>query len=127
MNTTKKNDLTMARALGWASLGIAATELLAPNWLARQMGIKPHPTLFRSLGLRELGSGAGILSQHSINPKLAGGLWSRVAGDAMDGAMLAGAGIASQRKGRFAVILTLVLGIVALDVFYSARVQRDLD
>ena len=71
------SDYKMARVLGWASLGIAAVEILAPNFLARQLGIKPHLKLFRSLGVREVASGIGILSQRRVNPKLAGGLWSR--------------------------------------------------
>ena len=119
-------DTKMARALGWASLGIAATELLAPKFLARQMGIDEHPKLFRSLGLRELSSGVGILSQRQAGQGLANGLWSRVAGDGLDGALLAAAGGASKRKGRFAVILALVLGIVALDVIYAAKMQKDV-
>jgi hypothetical protein len=123
----RAHDYTMAQVLGYASLGIAAVELFAPDFLARQMGIKPHPRIMRSLGGRELASGVSILTQGRTNDRLAGGLWSRVMGDAIDGALLTAAGVKSQRKGRFAAILAVVVGIAVLDVIYAKRIQDDVD
>lgn len=74
----------LARALGIFSLGLGVTQLVAPRALGRMIGVGEHPTLMRGLGMREITSGVGILS----NDRPAEWLWSRVAGDVMDLALL---------------------------------------
>src|SRR4051812_8206463 len=77
---------SLAKGLGWFSIGLGLIELAAPGAVARMIGLrKSRPALMRALGLRECSSGMGILTQK----KSAGWLWSRVAGDVMDIAMLA--------------------------------------
>ena len=67
--------------------------------------------------MREIASGVGILSQR----RPTGWLWSRVAGDAMDLALL-GVALKSpeNQKNRLAVAIAMVLGVTALD-FACAR------
>src|SRR5438309_8488718 len=66
----------LARFLGWFSIGLGVTEVVAPRAVARIVGIRNHRWLIRSYGLREIAAGVGILTQ----PKPAGWLWSRVGG-----------------------------------------------
>jgi len=114
----------LVKALGWFSVGLGIAQLLAPRAVSRTVGVNDHPMLMRACGLREVSTGVGILSQK----KSSGWLWSRVAGDAMDLALLATA-IASprnqrqQRSQRSRVLLATAAaaGITALDVLASAR------
>ena len=80
----------LARGLGWFSIGLGITEIVAPRRLSKLIGIDEHPVLMRMLGVREALSGVGILVQE----RPAASLWSRVAGDGMDLALL-GAAMAS--------------------------------
>ena len=80
---------SVATALGWFSLALGATELLAPRTLTRWLGMKGSEPLLRAYGLREIGTGIGILTAREP----AGWMWGRVAGDALDMAtLLAGVG-----------------------------------
>jgi hypothetical protein len=78
---------SVAKGLGMFSVGLGATQVLAPQWLGTRAGIGGHPLLMRALGARELASGIGVLrpTQRRF------GLWARVAGDVVDLALLAGA------------------------------------
>ena len=76
----------------------------------------------RLFGLREITSGVGILSQ----PKPAGWLWSRVAGDVLDLSCL-GLALSSNRtrRGRAIMATAAVAGVTALDVFSSQQLTRE--
>jgi hypothetical protein len=75
----------LARGLGWFSIGLGVTELVAPGQLARFLGMEERTELIRAYGAREIMTGIGILSQEDPTPWL----WGRVAGDAVDLATLA--------------------------------------
>ncbi len=80
-------------SLGWFSLAAGAASLLMPGPIARSAGLFTNPRTLRAMramGVRELASGAGIL----LRPQRPGWLWVRVAGDAMDLALL---GLSGQR------------------------------
>jgi uncharacterized membrane protein len=117
--TTRTRGL--AKALGWFSVGLGMTQLLAPRALGRAIGVGEHPVLFPLLGLRELGSGVAILQ--GSQTKLA--LQARVLGDVMDLALLGGA-LASPRShaGRVAAATSAVLGVTALDVLCAIQLAR---
>jgi uncharacterized membrane protein len=74
--------------------------------------------LLRLVGMRELASGAGLLTQQKTKPWL----WSRVAGDAMDLAVL-GTGLrpSNPMRDRTAGAMVAVAAITALDVAASLR------
>jgi uncharacterized membrane protein len=113
----------LAHALGWFSLGLGATELLAPRIVAKLAGVNgKHTALIRFYGLRELASGIGILAQKQPTASM----WSRVGGDVLDIASL-GAAFASPttKKGRLAFATASVLGVTALDVFCARQLTRD--
>lgn len=121
------DDVKAARALGWASLGIAATEVFGQGYVEKELlGIDEHPHLLQALGAREAIAGVTILSQTAVTPTLAAGLWSRVAGDAMDIALLATAAAKTRKPVSLAANTLVVLGITALDVYLALRVQKKL-
>ncbi|HEX8089368.1 MAG TPA: SRPBCC family protein [Blastocatellia bacterium] len=115
-------DERLATGLGWFSIGLGLAEVLAPKGMARLIGVsEDHPILFRVLGLREIASGIGILTQR----RPAGWVWSRVAGDVMDLSLL-GAALASDDsdKGRLAAATAAVVGVTALDVFDARQLSN---
>lgn len=109
----------LARALGWFSVGLGVAELAVPRALGTLIGIQ-RPWTMRALGLREIAAGAAILRR----PREPAFLWSRVAGDAMDLALL-GAAFGARDAGRLR--LTAALGTVgavtAVDVVASRRLS----
>lgn len=111
----------LARNLGWFSLALGATMLAAPHGLARAIGIGRHGALLRAIGLRELASGVGILSQKRPTAWLR----ARVAGDAMDLTLL-GAALrpSNQHRTRAIAATAAVAGVMALDLLASRRVGR---
>lgn len=121
-NGESQNNEQIARALGWFSIGLGLAQIAAPHALAKLIGIEPKPILFRLLGAREITSGVGILAG---GYKPAGAMWSRVAGDAMDLALL-GAAFRSpdSKKGRVAAATAAVLVVTALDFACSQNLTR---
>jgi uncharacterized membrane protein len=114
----------LANFLGWFSLGLGLSQIIAPDGMARLIGIRPNDRTrdtMRALGMREITSGMGILSQK----RQSDWLWSRVAGDAMDLALL-GRVTADSHDGRernTAAILA-VAGVAALDVLAATQVGK---
>jgi uncharacterized membrane protein len=111
----------LALGLGWFSIGLGLTQILAPRPLARMIGVDDRPrsrTTMRMLGMREFASGVGILTR----PQKADWLRARVAGDVMDLALL-GLALGSSRseRGRVAMATAAVAGVTALDVVASRR------
>jgi hypothetical protein len=121
------NDLQAARALGWASLGIAAAEAFAHRQVSDDLlGTDDHPTLMKALAAREAAAGVTILSQTAVTPTLAAGLWSRVAGDALDLALLGLAAARTRRPAELSATTATVLAITAADVWVAWRDSRRL-
>jgi len=111
----------LAKGLGWFSIGLGLAELLAPRAIANISGVSNTRTgLIRLYGLRELASGIAIFTQE----KPAAGVWSRVAGDALD---LASLGVAASspnsNKGRVAFATVNVLAVTALDVICAKQLS----
>lgn len=114
-------DLRIAKGLGFFSLGLGLTELLAPAWLGRFIGAgDEHRRLLQLFGVREIAAGVAILA----SPRPTGGLWARIAGDALDLAGLFAALRGSRQRGRLAGALGAVAGVSALDVFAAQRLKR---
>jgi uncharacterized membrane protein len=117
--TTPEDPL--ARILGWTSLALGAAPLATPGRFARSIGLRADATTRTCavmVGLRELGAGAGILSQR----RPSGWLWARVAGDAKDLALLR-AGLRSRAVAseRTYAAIAAVVGITAADVVAALR------
>lgn len=105
----------MAQRLGWFSIALGLTELLAPRLVARLCGGHGrHNGLIRLYGLREIASGLLIFSG---GRRPAAGMWSRVAGDAMDLATLGAAAMhPATNKAGVAFATMNVLAVTAMDI-----------
>jgi uncharacterized membrane protein len=112
----------LARGLGWFSVGLGLAELLAPRAIANISGVPNARTgLIRLYGLRELAAGVMIFAQE--NPTA--GVWSRVAGDALDLASLgAAARSPNVNKGRLAFATANVVAVTALDVMCARQLTN---
>ncbi|HJU89899.1 MAG TPA: SRPBCC family protein [Gemmatimonadaceae bacterium] len=113
----------LANALGWFSIGLGVAQIVAPGRVARLVGVGDSGRsreIMRTIGLREIAAGVGILSQS----RSAGWLWARVAGDAMDLALLGKAMTASGGRQRASAATAAVLGVTALDVYAAERMSR---
>lgn len=103
----------LARALGWASIGLGIVELLAPSQITRAIGMEGHESMVRAFGMREIGSGFV-----SLGPEKDAGLWSRVAGDGLDMAALLAAALRRRnpKRGNAGMALACIAGITLLDM-----------
>jgi hypothetical protein len=117
-----KSEIETARGLGWASLAIGLSEIFAPRPIEHAMGIGngQQTGVLRVLGVRECMHGIDILSHRDPTP----GIYARLAGDMLDGVLLAVAGKKTRRPGGFVGILAMVMGVVALDVLFAERLAQ---
>lgn len=80
---TRSATEQLAIGLGWFSIGLGIAEILAPDSLARLIGVRDDERtrkVLRAFGAREIGTGIAILRG---GPDAAS-LWGRVGGDALD-------------------------------------------
>ena len=112
------NTRTIANGLGWFSIALGLTELLAARRLARALGMK-STGLLRFFGVREIVSGIGLLTQDRKGPWV----WARIAGDALDVATLGSAAISRRnpKRSNAALAIAGVAPIVALDIASGAQ------
>lgn len=114
----------MANFLGWFSVGLGLAQVVAPGAMNRLIGVSEenrNDDFMRAVGLRELGSGVAILG--NARPEQA--VWSRVAGDMMDLAVLGR--IMSNRendRSRTVGAALAVLGVTALDYYCARQLSR---
>jgi uncharacterized membrane protein len=103
----------LAESLGWFSVGLGLAAVAAPRAMSKLIGANGNGLFLRAVGLRELASGVGILT----NRQPGAWLWARVAGDLMDLALLRMA--FSRRRAsrlRLTAATAAVAGVTALDV-----------
>jgi len=114
----------LAKGLAWFSIALGVSELAMPDRVADLAGLPRSsvPTL-RALGAREIGHGISILAA----PGRPTPVWSRVAGDAIDLAvMLSAYGSEDSDQGRLSMAIGAVSAVTALDVFCASRLnERD--
>jgi uncharacterized membrane protein len=119
-----RGDERLAGFLGWFSIGLGLTQLVATRSFVRFIGVSDdaeNRALTRMVGLRELACGVGILTR----PRPAGWVWARVAGDAMDLALLGNALTSgAPRRDRVAAATAAVVGVTALDAYDAVRLSQ---
>lgn len=103
---------TMAQGLGWFSIGLGVTELLAAGPLARALGMDGKEGMIRAFGAREIIAGMTCLSVSKQT-----GVWSRVGGDGLDiAALLPHYSDENPKKGNVMIALAAVAGVTLLDI-----------
>jgi uncharacterized membrane protein len=113
-----------ARGLGWFSIGLGIAGIIAPRTLARFLGTRNHGVLFRIMGMREIASGVGILTQR----RPAGWLWARFGGDIIDLVALGKALKSKDAKPvNIAIATAAVSGVTALDLRCARELSERLE
>ena len=114
------NDIQLSKLLGWFSLGLGVVELLASRRVAAMVGVG-SPALVQAFGAREVTAGLMVLNK----PDTALPVWGRVAGDAMDIAVLASSlGRRNRQRNGAAGALLFVLAATALDIAVATALTR---
>jgi uncharacterized membrane protein len=111
------NQQKIAHGLGWFSIGLGAALLIAPRRVSHAVGLNGRGGMLPLIGLREIVTGLGILSEE----RPAKWLWGRVAGDVMDLALLASAPKHNGERTRSALAMAAVGGIALLDAAASVQ------
>ncbi|MCF1510160.1 SRPBCC family protein [Streptomyces glomeratus] len=112
----------LARALGWGSLALGGLQLAAPDTVRKLAGVddsRASRTLVPMAGVRELLHAGPLLVSREPAPWV----WTRVAGDVMDLAVL-GRALGSRSGGRglrTGAVTAAVAALTALDVYTAAR------
>ncbi len=111
---------TLVKGLGVASLGLGLSEVISPGRVAALAGVddtdRSRPVI-RALGLRECGHAAALL----FGPNKL--VWTRVAGDVLDVALLL-VGVAKRPRGhraRGVVSAVALAGIGGADLYAALR------
>lgn len=117
---TKRAYTRLARGLGWFSIGLGLAEVLAPDEIARLIGVRRSRGLLRLYGAREIANGVGILIQSEPVETI----WARVAGDALD---LASLGVASASpksdRNRLLFATASIAGVTGVDVYCALKLS----
>lgn len=120
-NLVPGNTSQIAQALGWFSIGLGLAQLAVPSRFTRWIGLNDdgnNQTVVRAVGLREIASGVGLLTQS----KPAGWLKARIGGDVMDLALLGGALRSNNAEpSQVATAMAAVAGITVLDMLASQQ------
>lgn len=103
---------SVARGLGWFSIGLGVVQLLAPRQVSRFIGMPGSEGLVRACGVREIVTGVGILRADDPRPWMYG----RVGGDALDLACLGWSVEHGREPVNAAIAAGAVAGITALDI-----------
>lgn len=110
---------TLAKSLGWFSIGLGVIELFAANRLTRALGMEGMEPIVRAFGAREIASGVTTLSTEKET-----GLWSRVAGDALDlGVLAKGLQWSNPQRGNVKLAMLAVAGVMVLDAVAASSVS----
>jgi hypothetical protein len=121
------DDAEFGRGLGWASIGIGLTEILAPGQVNNLLGLEDTPDrrgALRVFGVRELAQGISILTEDRANETMEAGVFARVAGDMIDSVALGVAATKTKRPFQFAVVTAMVLGIGLADALCAKRLAQ---
>lgn len=116
------NPETVARGLGFLSVGLGATELVASKAIAKFLGLEDKEQLLEMFGARDVASGVACLSMNP--PKV--GIWSRIVGDVLDIAVLAAHMCRSNpKRANVGMALGAVLGITVADAVTAVWLDED--
>jgi uncharacterized membrane protein len=112
---------SLANGLGWFSIGLGLVELIAPGQLARLVGMRARSDVVRSLGVREILNGIGILTTRQP----ARWQWARVGGDLLDLAVLGAGMVSGQVERRRVAAAAAVAGVTVLDMLCASQLGAE--
>jgi hypothetical protein len=121
-------DTEASRALGLASIAIGLAEIAMPGKVQDLLGLDDSPRrrgILRVLGVREICHGLAILTDDKPQQRMARNLWSRVAGDVLDSALLAKAAQQTNSPSSFAAVAASVAAIGVADLVMAERLSHD--
>jgi hypothetical protein len=114
------NGELLAKSIAWMAMGLGVAELVAPETIARGLGLEEKADLVRMYGVREVVKSVGILNQRQP----VGWMWARVAGDVLDLATLAdGLSRKNRHRGRVFIAMAAIAGVTALDVLCAKQLS----
>jgi hypothetical protein len=112
----------IATGLGYFSIALGLTELLAPRTISRSVGLDGHEIVVRAYGVREIATGVAILASHDATSWI----WGRVAGDAADIAtVVAGSRDQNTRRDNTMWALLALAGVSVLDVICATGLTAE--
>lgn len=120
------NARNVAQGLAAFSLALGAYEALQAEELCQTLGLEGRENIVRAFGLREIASGLGIFGAARFAASgMAPMLWARVAGDALDSAVL-GMGLSPSNSRRRNVLLAIALvsPVILLDIWSALQLSR---
>ena len=110
----------LARGIGWVSIGVGLALVAAPARTVRRFGMGERPNLGRSLGVRDLVLGAGLLRSENLSRWLR----ARAISDAADAALLiGGAASGAFPRGQAMVGLTVATSFSVLSFALARRIE----
>lgn len=120
MRKSASND-RLAYGLGWFSIALGVSEIVAPGPLKRLSGVSAPKSVMVIYGLREILSGVVILS----SPRPARWVWLRVAGDVLDLLTLAHSLRGSNaRSGQATASFASILAVTMVDLACAAMAEQ---
>jgi hypothetical protein len=113
---------TLSMNIGMTAIALGLWGTLFPKHVARTLGVDaPTPVVQAIFGLRELWTGFTLAG----DPTKSGMLWTRVAGDAFDIAVLKSLDTPrNPQRGTARAALGFVLAVTALDVITAVRMSN---
>ena len=118
--TREHEAVHLAKALGWFSIALGLTEIVAPGRLSGWLGMPEKRAVVGAFGAREIGTGVAILMQRSP-AGAAHWVRARVLGDIADIAALAtGLSGDNPKRVRVGLAIGLVAAVTLADVFCAA-------
>jgi hypothetical protein len=111
---------TLARMLGWFSIGLGLAEVAGAERLCRFLGMEDREQLVRLYGVREIAKGIGILNNRTPEKWM----WGRVAGDLLDlGTLAAELESGNPKQQRVIGAMLAVAGVTVLDVITARQLS----
>jgi hypothetical protein len=114
---------SLAKGLGYFSVGLGLLQVLAPGVLCRAAGLSEREKrLVQAYGAREIATGIAILTTHDATPWI----WARIAGDALDVATVASdPGDAAARSQKKLCATAALLAVGAVDIACAMSLTRE--
>jgi hypothetical protein len=112
----------LAKSLGYFSIALGVTELVAPRALSNVIGVKGLESVIRTYGGREIATGVAILASHNPEPWI----WARVAGDLADIATVAtGLKQSNGKANNTVAALAALAGVTVVDMVCASGLNAE--